>query len=139
MLLLLTAFDVADICGGDFGHQRLGTNRPDDVHRLDPTGKGWRQPAGQQQVGHADSMVGVIVGEEHHVDLREWDVKLVEADRGAAADVDHELLVAGLDQGGGAEPIRLGIGHAATQQSDTESVVGGARGSAATNPNDKLP
>ena len=62
----------------------------------------------------------MIVGEQLHVDPADRKLELVEPDRGAAAGVDQELLVAGLDQRAGAEAVRARDRHAGPEQCHAE-------------------
>jgi hypothetical protein len=82
-----------------------------------------RQPSGQQQIGQADSVIRMVVGEENDIDSGERDVKLEKPRGCTAADIDQKLLVAGFDQDARTEAIWAGIGRAAAQQGHTESGV----------------
>jgi hypothetical protein len=123
MLLRLASSDVGAIGLCETGHQFLGARRTDNVHRLGPMRKRRRQPSGQQQIGHADGAIRMIVGEENDIYLGERDAKLEKPDSRTAADVDQKFLIAGFDQGTGAEAIRLRIGRAAAQQCHAKGVV----------------
>src|SRR6188472_1626316 len=68
-------------------------------------------------------MVGVIMGEQLHVDAPDRQLELIEPDGGAAAGVDEEFLLTGLDQGGGAKAVRARDRHAGPEQCHAE--VGG--------------
>src|SRR5262245_62737573 len=65
-------------------------------------------------------MVGVIVGEQLHVDAPDGQLELVEPDRSAATGVDEKLLVTGLDQCAGAEAVGARDRHAGPEQRHAE-------------------
>src|SRR3989442_9792636 len=67
-----------------------------------------------------------MVGEKLHVDAPDRQLELVEPDRGTAAGVDEELLVAGLDKRAGAEAVGARDRHASPEQCDAE--VGACHG-----------
>jgi hypothetical protein len=60
------------------------------------------------------------VGEKLHVDAPDRQLELVEPDGGAAAGVDEQLLVAGLDQRAGAEAVGARDRHAGPEQCHAE-------------------
>src|ERR1700704_6922404 len=65
-------------------------------------------------------MVGVIVGEQLHIDPADRHFKLIEPDRRAAAGIDQEFLLAGLDQRAGSEPVGARDRHTGPEQSHAE-------------------
>jgi len=50
------------------------------------------------------------MGEQLHIDAADRNLELVQPDGRAAAGIDQEFLLAGLDQRARAETVRLGIG-----------------------------
>lgn len=90
--------------------------------------EGGRQPPGQQKIRKADRMIGVVVREEEDVDPRQRNMKLPKPDCHAAAGIDEQLLIAGLDQGRGAEPVWIGIRDPSAEKRDAEKLGFGARG-----------
>src|SRR3954469_2933126 len=80
------------------------------------------EPAGEPHVRHARGGVGMVVGEELHIDAADRQLELIEPDGGAAAGVDQELLVAGLDQRAGAEAVGARNRDAGSEQCYAEIV-----------------
>src|SRR4051794_33191124 len=68
-------------------------------------------------------MVGVIMGEKLYVDAPDRQLELIEPDGSAAAGVDEELLVAGLDQRARAEAVGARDRHAGPEQCHAEVAV----------------
>ena len=65
----------------------------------------------------------MVVGEKLHIDPADRDLELIEPDGGAAAGVDQEFLVAGLDQRAGAEAVGARDRHAGPEQGHAEIVA----------------
>src|ERR1700722_2811972 len=78
------------------------------------------EPAGEPHVGDARRVVGVIVGEKLNVDPSDRYLELEEPDGGAAAGVDQEFLLAGLDQRARAEAVRARNRNAGSEQGDAK-------------------
>src|SRR5262249_25283778 len=97
-------------------HQLPRAGRSDDTVRRLARTKMRFQPAGEPHVRDARRVVGVIMGEQLHVDPTDRNLELMQADGRAAAGVDQEFLLAGLDQGAGAETLRARDRHAGPEQ-----------------------
>jgi hypothetical protein len=100
-------------------HHRGGALRSKHPERTNPPAVRVRQKPGQPQVGDADGVVRMQMGDEEF-DGAEWDAQLPEARRARAAAVEHEPLRSGFHQNAGSEPVRARVGRSRTQQDDSE-------------------
>ena len=112
--------DVVGVGALEILHQPLGAGRADHLVRRLARAEMQLQPAGQPDVRQARGVVGVIVREQLHVDPADRNLELIEPDGRAAAGVDQEFLVAGLDQRAGAEAVRARDRHAGPEQCHPE-------------------
>src|SRR5215468_1482568 len=79
-------------------HQLARAGRSDDAVRRLARTKMRFQPAGEPYVRDARRVVGVIMGEQLHVDSTDRNLELMQPDGRAAAGVDQEFLLAGPEQ-----------------------------------------
>ncbi len=82
----------------DVGDELLGTVWANDVHLFFSVAPSERQPAGQPEVGQADRMVGMKVSEEYGCNVLALDTGLGKPLHHAAAGIEQQHLVTGLDQ-----------------------------------------
>ena len=105
-----------------------GAGRAEDAVRRRPA----EDPRGQEEIGQADDMIGVEMGEEHGIEPREQrPLPDLEKPLGAAAPgVDQQRARIGLDQDRRPVAIRRRPGVAGAEQRDLERAagLGGERG-----------
>src|SRR5262245_41544824 len=101
-------------------HQRARAARSDHAVRRLTRAHTRMQPAGEPYVRDARGVVGVIVGEQLHIDPADRNLELMQPDGRAAAGIDQEFLLAGLDQRAGAETVRARDRHAGPEQCHPE-------------------
>src|SRR5262249_12719503 len=79
-----------------------------------------RQPAGEPDVRHPRRVIGVVVGQELHVDPANRNLQLREADHRATPGIDQKFAVAGLNQRARAEAVWARDRRAGPEQGDAE-------------------
>src|ERR1700745_1508998 len=97
-------------------HQLPRAGRSDDAVRRLASPEMRFQPAGEPYVRDARRVVGMIMGEQLHIDPTDRNLELMQPNGRAAAGVDQEFLLAGLDQGAGAETVRARDRHAGPER-----------------------
>ena len=84
---------------GHVMHQVPGARRADDPHRARPSAERPAEPAGQPEVGNANHVVRVEVGQQQKIDAADRHAELKQPHGRAAPGVDQDRLRSRLDQG----------------------------------------
>lgn len=115
--------DVLGISGLEMMHKLLGAAWADDMEGAAVITKIRAEPAGQPEVGNANRMVTVKMGEQKGIDPTDGNTKLVHPDGRASSGVDQKGLVARFDQGAWPKAIGTGDRHPRPKQGNAK--IGG--------------